>query len=486
MTGDSLARRTMGTGSLWIFAVGASSPLTVLVGGIPQTYALTSVNGVPLSFVVIATVLGMLTVGYVGMAKHVVHPAPFYALLGRGLRPSFGVAGAAIALVGYNAIQISLYGLVGTTLAGLLGGGWQVWAAGIWLTVAGVGLLGGASSARVLGSFLAIELGVIICFIVAAFTHPAGRSVQLANLAPSHLLVTGVSGVLAFSMAAMVGVEIPPAFGEEARPRHDGRAMGAAVAFLGGFYLFAALSYSVWAGPAQVVAAARDPGRQPFALLGQVFGPSVILLATTLLVTSVFVSMSAFHGAVARYVFALARERLLPQRMARVSRVGHVARGGAPLGGSLVQSAVAAVVLGAFMLERADPMTVMFTWLSTIGALAVLVLLVLASLSSRAFFVRGGGRHESVWVRQVAPVLGSVLGTLLIAMMLANLSSLLGTRPGAPALWLVPGLIAGAGLAGLSWGVLLHHTRPATWRGIGYGTPDPLTVVDDRLSMLQV
>jgi hypothetical protein len=79
-----------------------------------------------------------------------------------------------------------------------------------------------------------------------------------------------------------------------------------------------------------------------------------------------------------------------------------------------------------------------------------------------------------------------VLGTLLVAMMLANLSSLLGTRPGAPALWLVPGLIAGAGLAGLSWGVLLHYTRPATWRGIGYGTPDPLTVVDDRLSMLQV
>jgi hypothetical protein len=44
MSGQTLARRTTGTGSIWIFAVGASSLLTVLtvLGGIPQLYAVTT------------------------------------------------------------------------------------------------------------------------------------------------------------------------------------------------------------------------------------------------------------------------------------------------------------------------------------------------------------------------------------------------------------------------------------------------------------
>jgi hypothetical protein len=77
----TLARRTLGGGSLWIFAVGASSPLTVLVGGIVATYALTGVVGVPLAFAVIMVVLALVAVGYVAMARHVVHSAPFYAQL---------------------------------------------------------------------------------------------------------------------------------------------------------------------------------------------------------------------------------------------------------------------------------------------------------------------------------------------------------------------------------------------------------------------
>src|SRR5215475_3290933 len=137
----------MGAGSLWIFAIGASSPLTVLVGGIPQTYALTGVTGVPLGFAVIAAVVGLLAVGYASMSKHSPHPAPFYGLLARGISPTAGVAGACVALLTYNAIQISLYGLIGTTLAGVVGGSWQTWAFLMWLVVACVGLLGGASGA---------------------------------------------------------------------------------------------------------------------------------------------------------------------------------------------------------------------------------------------------------------------------------------------------------------------------------------------------
>ncbi|MEV4411392.1 amino acid permease [Catellatospora sp. NPDC049609] len=483
MSQQTLARRTLGAGALWVYAVGASSPLTVLVGGIISTYALTGVVGVPLSFAVITVVVGLLAVGYVAMSRHVVHSAPFYALLARGLNPTAGVAGALVALLGYNAIQISLYGLAGVTLAGVAGGAWWAWAAGVWLIVGGLGLLGGATNAKILGSLLAVELAVIALFTVAAFANPAGGTVDLAGLELSSLLTTGVSGALAFAMAAFVGVESAPAFGEEARPGTVGRATYIGVAFLGCFYLLASLAYSVTVGSAGVVDAARDPERGPFALLGDIYGAGVIDLANILLVTSVIAAMVAFHNTVARYVFALARENVLPAGLASVSSG---VRGGIPRAGSLLQSLVAAVVVGAFVLAGADPMATMFTWLSTIAGLTILSLLIVATMSARSFFARGGGTNESFLVRQAAPVLGTVLGLLVAVMMAANLTSLLGTPPGSLLPWLVPGLIAATGAAGLAWGTLLRKSRPEAWAAIGQGTPDPVLVADHRLAVLEV
>ncbi len=91
--------------------------MTVLAGGVIATYAATGVVGVPLSFILLAGALALLTVGYVAMSRHVAHAATLYALLAHGLGRAVGVAGAAVALDAYNAIQISLYGLVGITLA---------------------------------------------------------------------------------------------------------------------------------------------------------------------------------------------------------------------------------------------------------------------------------------------------------------------------------------------------------------------------------
>jgi len=116
MTAVSLARRSAGAGSLWLFAVGASAPLTVVAGAVVATYATTGVVGLPLSFLVLAAALLPLAVPYVAMARHVGHPAVFYALLGR-MSGVVGVAAGWVSLLAYNAIQISLYGLLGDTLA---------------------------------------------------------------------------------------------------------------------------------------------------------------------------------------------------------------------------------------------------------------------------------------------------------------------------------------------------------------------------------
>jgi amino acid transporter len=484
-TPRTLARRTMGAGAASVFAIGSSAPMVVLVGGIPAMYATTGVIGIPLSFAVVAVVIALLASGYVAMSAQVRHPAPFYALVGRGIGPSAGMVAATMALLSYNCIQISLYGLVGTTLSGVFGGGWQVWAWGMWMLVGVLGWMGGAFAAKVLGWLLAVEVAVIICFVLAGFAH-ATAGISWAGLAPSRLLEPGVSGVLAFAMAAMVGVERPAVFAEEGRARAVGRAIGIAVTVTTVLYVCAALAYQEWTGPGQVAAAAADPGRGPMALLAQVFGPALTVIATFLLGTSALASMSAFHAAAARYGFGLAREGVLPGRVARVSRSGELMRGGAPLGGSLLQSGTAAVVLTVLMLAGADPITVIFTWLSTIAAVGVLSLLIITAVASMLWFSRGGTPRATAWTRYLAPGAGAVLGLLVLSMMLVNLSALLGTAAGSRLPLLVPAVIASGAVAGLIWGSLLRLTRPAVWHGIGRGTPTSLTVKDDRLAQVKV
>jgi hypothetical protein len=50
----------------------------------------------------------------------------------------------------------------------------------------------------------------------------------------------------------------------------------------------------------------------------------------------------------------------------------------------------------------------------------------------------------------------------------------------------VPALIVAAAVLGMVWGLALRITRRPVWQAIGHGTPDPLTVNDDRLSLLKV
>lgn len=486
MTGGTratLARRTLGQGALFVFAVGASSPLTVLIGGIVSMYSLTGVLGVPLAFAVIMVLLGMLAVGYVAMSRHVMHSAPFYAQLIQGFNPQVGVAGGAVALVGYNAIEISLYGLVGTTMHNRAGGPWWAWAAGAWMLVAALGQSRGSTNAKVLGSLLALEIAVICLFDVAAFSNPAEHAISLSPLMPSNLLAAGASGALAFAMAAFTGAESPVAFGEEARsPRILVRATLIGIAFLGVFYALTAWAYATAVGP-DAVTKPLGTAASPFGVLGNVFGPEIVGLADLLLVTSAVASMSAFHATVARYTFAMAREHVLPTPLAKVSSGSS---GGAPLGGSLLQSLVAAVTVGGFLLAGADPMNTMFVWLSTIGAFCILVLLTISSMSARAFFASGRGAQESVWVRQVIPSVGSVIGVLVLLFMSGNLTSLLALPPGSFLKWLVPAGVAATLGLGWLWGLWLRQARPQIYADLGKGAPNPLTVQDQRLSDLAV
>ncbi|WP_170213222.1 APC family permease [Catellatospora citrea] len=476
----TLAQGRIGPVGLWVMAVVASSPLTVQVGGIPTMYAATGVAGVPLAFVLVAGVLYVIGVGYAGAVGHMRHAAPLYALMGRGLSPVAGVAAGVCALMGYLAIGTSLYGLLGMTIVGLFGvGQWWVWALGAMVVVAGLGLLGGLGNVGFLGFLLAIELAVIVFYIVTALTQRAAP-LSFESFAPSALLVPGMAGTVAFAMAAFVGVETVPAYAEEARGGATAvrRAMLAAIGFAGAFYAIGAWAMSVHAGPGGVAQIGSDASAGPLQTLSRVFGPAVGALATMLMATSVVAAMSSFHQAGVRYLFAMAREAVLPGFLASTNRSGET-----PLAASLSQTALAGVVIAGFALLGADPL-VMFTWLSTLGAVTLLALLVVASAAAHRFFATGQGGNDSVVVRRIAPATGFVLGLLLMVMMLANLGSLLGLPPGSSRWLLLPTLVGAVLVAGLVWGGVIWLAKPAVLAGVGRVVADPVSSPVRRLGRM--
>jgi amino acid transporter len=452
--------------------------MVVLVGGIVATYASTQVKSLPLVFLLIGGVVALLAVGYTAMSRNVPHAAAYYAILARGLGRRPGVAGGVVAFVGYNAIQISLYGLLGATLSSLVGGIWWVWAALAIILVGILGIRAIVLSTRLLATILVMSLIIVVLFGTVSLANPAGGTLSWQGFSPSGLFVTGIGGAIALCLAASMGLEAGASFAEEAREeRAVTRGVLACAFSLPLIYAGTAFAMGVAVGPDEVGAVAADPnGGLPFSIMEQHIGGFMTPLAQTVLIFAIVTSLLAFHNVIARYTFGMAREGVLS---AALAKAGSGTRVNAPVGGSLLQSAVAVVVVGAFTVAGVDPVTGLFTWLSTLGALSLLCLLLAASLAAMAFFSRGGSAYPGAWTAVIAPLLGIVTGTVVLVAMVVNVGSLLGAAPGSVSPYLLPLIVAVSAIGGAIWAGHLRRSRPDVYEGISRGRPDTHAVPDD-------
>ena len=470
-SGPQLRRRRLGVVHIVFFTVAASAPLTVLGGGVTTTFAVTGVTGVPLSFVVLAIALALFAVGYAAMSRFVANAGAFYSYLAHGLGATWAVAGAFVALISYNAIQIGLYGLFGSAFGDLInqmtGVSLPWWAWGLAALII-VGLLGVNRvdlNANVLAVLLVLECIAVVLYDIGAFTHPDGDGLAVqAALSPSSLFVPGVGAVFAFGVAAFIGFESGAIYSEEVRnPRVTvARATFIAVGFTGLFYALSSWAMVVTVGPANLQKEATENGPGVvFAGLAEHWGDTVATIANVLFLTSVFAALLSFHNGVARYLFALGRERVLPGSLSRVGT-----RSGGPVAGSLAQSGLAIVVVAVFALFGADPVLQLFTWLSGTSAVGVVLLMAGTSAAVVGFFrARPGG--GSMWQRAIAPTLATLALVALVVLLIGNFDALLGTDPTSPLRWILPGLVLLAAVAGALWAVRLKSARPDVYAAIG-------------------
>ncbi|MBC8093831.1 MAG: APC family permease [Pseudonocardia sp.] len=466
-----LRRRRLGVIHLVFFTVAASAPLTVLGGGVTTTFAVTGITGVPLSFLVLAVALALFTVGYAAMSRHVANAGAFYSYLAKGLGRTWGVSGAFVALVSYNAIQIGLYGLFGAAMADFAAATfgldltWWVWAFIALVLVALLGVLRVDLNAAVLAVLLVLECLAVVLYDIGAFANPADGIVTTAGLDPAQLVVPGVGAVFAFGIAAFIGFESGAIYSEECRnPRVTvARATYAAVAFTGLFYALSAWAMTVTVGPANLQAAATENGPGlVFGALADQWGTLVADIANVLFLTSVFAAILSFHNSVARYLFALGRERVLPTVLDTVG-----SRSGGPVAGSIAQSVLAAVVVVVFAVSGTDPILQMFTWLSGMSAVGVVLLMAATSAAVVGYFRRHRDTAPDTWQTTIAPTLAAVVLAALVVLLVANFDTLLGADPTSPLRWILPGLIALAAAAGALWAAYLQRAQPDVYNGIG-------------------
>ena len=258
--------------------------------------------------------------------------------------------------------------MFGPTLAGYLADkvgldlSWWVYSLGAWLLVAILGVLRVDLNGRVLGVLMCAEVAVLLVLAIAGLGDPAA-GVPLTSLSPGGLFGhPGIGALLVIALLGYVGLEAAAVFSEEAR------------------------------APRRTVPVA-------------VYTSLALIGATVLFMTSLFAAMISFHNAVARYMFALGRERVLPGALGRTEP-----RSGAPRVASLSQS------------PSGSPSSCRTRW-------------------------PAGTRWSG----------------------LANYSTLLGVPPGSTEARVLPALFAVAAVAGVAYGLWLRSSRPDVYQGIGLG-----------------
>lgn len=488
--GTGLHRRALGVPDLVFFIVAASAPLTAVAGGQAATYLVTGNQGIPFLFIPLAIVLGVFAVGYAAMSHHVADAGAFYTYVTRGLGRIAGVGTAFGALVSYNAMQTGIYGLFGVATSAFMADkagitlDWYWWCLIGGVVIAVLGVLQVDLNARVLAVCLVLEVLVVAIFDFAILADPGPEGLTGVGFSPSEATGTALGAALVFSVASFVGFESAAIYSEECKDpkRTVARATFIAVGLIGVFYavsswlLANSIGPSVITNPEALVeggfttpdGAAPDPTTVLFIAGGDRLGAFWSDTATLLFCTSLFAALLSFHNSVARYFFALGRERVLPAAFGRTSP-----KTGAPVIGSITQSFIALVVVGAFAVADADPVLELFTWLTNLGALGVLVLMTVTSFAVVSYFRAHPDSGLGIYRTRIAPALAGVLLLVIAILGVTNFNVLITGSTDAPTdemAVILPLILLVAGLIGMLVAAAIRARDPERYARIGQRT----------------
>jgi amino acid transporter len=475
--GESLRRDALGVGHLVFYVVANAAPLTGIVLGLPVIIGIGVGVGAPAAFLLVAVVLGLFAVGYVAMSKHITSVGGLYSYIAQGLGRPFGLGGATLAIFAYNSLQIGLWGGFGVYAGTLMGDHLGIhlpWWLYVFIGIAAVLFFGVRRvdvGAKVLGVLLTIETAIIVILDAAILVRGPSEgsradlfSLQsLETFSPTALVGGAVGVALLFAHAAFIGFEATAIYSEEAKdPRRTvPRATYIAVASMGVFYAVSAwLIIGSFGGAPAVDAASEDPASFAFVVVGKYLGGFSGDVLNVLILTSIFASVLASHNFVARYLYALGRQRLAWSPLGRTHPKHQ-----SPYMACIAQTVIAVVVVAIFALAGRDPFGELFVWATGLGAAGIILLQATTGVAVVVFF----RRHDvdsRVWNTLIAPVLGGIGLVSILYFALSNFSTLTGVTTTIPIVFMNL-LLWGSALGGVGWALWMQRFSPDRYSRVG-------------------
>lgn len=460
-----LASGVISTSHLVYFVVAAAAPLTALATNSPIAISFGGI-GAAGAFIVAGIVLALFAAGFTAMSQFIRNAGAFYVYITRGLGRRVGLGASLLAVLTYNSIQISLYGAFAVfardTIADFAGVRipWPVLVFGAIALVTVLGYRNIALSANVLAVALALEVAILAILAVAIVLHGGGpNGLSLQPLSPTELFTAGAGSMFAFTFLSFVGFEATAIFSEEAKEptKTIPRATYIAITFLSLFYAFVVWAVVNGYGFAGAVdAAASNPTGMYFDATEKFVGPWGRVVMEVLILTSLLAVLLAFHNAVARYQYALSRERVMPQVLSRTHPVHK-----SPWVSSLTQSAVAVIIVLPFWLSGADPFTDFYVPVTTPGIYGILALQALTAVAVIAYFAKDR-RGISFWRAFVAPSLGAA-GLIVVTIVAVMNVEVITGRPNGALNVVLTGLPLVVFVVGVAVAELVKQHRPTVF-----------------------
>ena len=457
---NTLATEAINLPELIFTALATLAPLT-LVAGVMPLHFLVGGPAVPGGYIAAACVMALFTVGLNTVVKYLRSSGAFYTIIARGLGKVVGTVAAMLAVLAYNALQVSTYGVIGVYAADSVSRWfgltmpWWVYGLVALAVVGAFGYRGITASAKLLGFVLIIEILALIVLTVAVFTNSATGPIDASSYSPTTVLAPETLAMFALIFGAFMGFESTSIYSEEVRggARTVRRATFIVVAFIGIFYSIMALVVVTAYGASHISKAADDNlAGLVMVLFNRMGSPLIAEIVNGLLILSAFAALLALHNAANRYVYTLGREQILPKAFGRAHRTTR-----SPWVAGMLQSLLALLVVTGCAVWKIDPYTVLLLVGSALGFLAIIVLWALCSLAS-VVYLRREHAEEGLWRTLLAPGTAFVLLSSIAVLVITHFDLYTNANPVINGL--IYSLIIVAVVGGLARGLYLKSRRP--------------------------
>lgn len=361
-------------------AVGQALAVGPIQGAGFVAFLIAGTAGAAAPLVLVLATAGALSLGWTLSlyARRYAGAGAVYEYVARGLGTRLGIACAGAYFLGGFVITMG-----GAAVSALL---WQDFFSrhagfdpGFWPTgsvlIAAIAVLvfvGVRPSVRVQLLLTALSAIPFLILVVAVVTSggDSGNTASVFN--PWDPAAGDVFGALLFAVLMFAGFEMAGSLGEEARLPHRSipRAIILTIALAGAFFVAVVYAGTIGFGPSNVTTEwGGDPIGLPL-LADRYVGPPLGLLVELAVIVDLFAVALAASNAFARGVFVLARDGLLPRRLAARSR--HET----PLGGIVVNAsfALAGLAVATPLADRFDMFRVVGVTFTLIVMLIYLIL----------------------------------------------------------------------------------------------------------------